>query len=80
MTLKERVKAPTPKFFKRVGKWGLRALGVAGLAATAVLAAPVALPAIVLKVAGYVATAGIVAKAVSSAAVDEEALENGENQ
>lgn len=64
MKIIERIKAPTPKFFKK-----LRNIGI-GLAAigTAIIAAPVSLPAIVIKIAGYLAVAGTVAGTVSQTA------------
>ncbi len=64
-----RVQAPTPKFFKQVRRWGLT-LGAAG---AALLASPVVLPAIVTTLAGYLLAVGLVASAVSSAAVDDTA-------
>ena len=60
-----RVNAPTPTFFKTVRRVALT-LGAIG---TALLTAPVALPAAVTTVAGYLVAAGLVATAVSSAAV-----------
>ncbi len=65
--LLERVKAPTPKFFKKVRTIGLT-LGAIG---AALLAAPVALPPLVVTLAGYLATAGLVAGAVSATAKEE---------
>lgn len=58
----------TPRFFKTV-----RNIGV-GLAAVSagILGAPVALPAIILKIAGYLAVAGTVAGTVSQTAVTNE--------
>jgi hypothetical protein len=63
-----RMKKPTPKFFKKIRKVGLT---LAAVSAT-IFAAPVALPAIVVKVAGYLAVAGAVAGTVSQAAVKNE--------
>lgn len=60
--------APTPPFFKKVRNVGLI---LAAIAAT-VLNAPIALPAIVLKIAGYVAVASGVASAVSQTAVTSD--------
>ncbi len=65
--LLERVKAPTPKFFKKVRTIGLT-LGAVG---AALLAAPVALPPLVVTLAGYLVTAGLVAGAVSATAKEE---------
>ncbi len=70
LSLRERVKAPAPKLFKKIGRIGLVLAGVGA----AVLAAPIALPAAVITAAGYVATVGAVAKAVSMVTVDEELL------
>ncbi len=67
--LVERLQAPTPSFFKKIRNMGL----VLGAVGAAVLSAPISLPAIVLSVAGYMATAGLVATAVSQAVYKEEA-------
>jgi hypothetical protein len=69
LTLKNRITSPTPKFFKKVRKIGLILGGIGG----AILAAPVALPLALTTVAGYLATAGIVASAVSTTAVETKA-------
>ena len=66
MTIKDRLASPTPAFFKKVRNIGL----ILGAVGGALLAAPVALPAMVLTVAGYLVTAGLVASAVSATAVD----------
>ena len=68
MTLVERIKSPTPKFFRVLRNIGL------GLAAAggAILASPVALPAAVLAVGGYLIVAGSVASAVSQTVVDDQ--------
>lgn len=62
----KRAKAPTPKFFKKLRNIGL----ILATIATTVVAAPVALPAVVLKIAGYLAVASGVASAVSQTAVE----------
>ena len=68
MNIVQRMKAPTPKFFRV-----LRTIGLALVAASgALLAAPVALPAAVVTVAGYLAVAGTVATAVSQTAIPKE--------
>ncbi|MBT1686162.1 hypothetical protein [Dawidia soli] len=68
MNVIQRMQAPTPKFFKT-----LRAVGLALAAASgALLAAPVALPAAVITLAGYIAVAGTVVTAVSQTAVVKE--------
>lgn len=60
MSIKERVKAPTPPFFKKLRNVGLAALAIS----TSVLAAPVSLPAVLIKIAGYLAVAGTVTSTV----------------
>lgn len=66
MNLIERIQAPTPKLFKT-----LRTIGLSLLAVSAtVLGAPIALPAIVTTVAGYVAVAGGILSAISQITVD----------
>jgi len=56
-----RAKAPTPKFFKVLRTVGLALAAVGGT----ILAAPIALPAIVTTIGGYVAVAGGVLSAAS---------------
>lgn len=69
MNIIERVKAPTPKFFRV-----LRTIGLSLAAASAaMLAAPVALPAALITAAGYIALAGTVVTAVSQTAVEDSA-------
>ena len=57
----QRLQAPTPKFFTVLRRVGLV---LAGMGA-AIVASPVALPAAVAMVGGYLITAGAVAAAVS---------------
>jgi hypothetical protein len=64
----KRVNAPTPKFFKSLRNIGLILATITGTIA----AAPVALPAVVIKIAGYLAVASGVASAVSQTAVEDE--------
>jgi len=68
MTLAQRLVAPTSKFFKTIRTIGIVLAAVGG----AIVAAPVALPAIVVTIAGYVVTAGAVMTAVAQATVDGE--------
>ena len=68
MKLIQRVQAPTPKFFKKVRNIGLALAAIA----TAIVTAPVSLPAVVIKIAGYLAIAGGVAGTVSQTAVEGE--------
>lgn len=70
MNVVERVKAPTPKFFRILRTLGLALLAISG----SVIAAPVILPAAVVTVAGYVAVAGGVLSAISQVTVDDTAM------
>ena len=56
-----RAKAPTPKFFKVLRTIGLALATVGGT----ILTAPIALPAIITTIGGYVAVAGGVLSAAS---------------
>ncbi|MCL4637704.1 MAG: hypothetical protein M5Z89_01845 [Olivibacter sp.] len=67
----ERIKAPTPKFFKKIRTIGLTLGAIGG----ALLTAPITLPATVITIAGYLATAGIVASAISTVAKDDTPVE-----
>lgn len=63
----ERAAAPTPKFFKVLRTIGLAFATIGGI----VLTAPIALPAIVTTIGGYVAVAGGVLSAVSQLTVEK---------
>lgn len=67
-TIVKRMKRRTPKFFQTVRNVGLTLAAVGGT----VLAAPVALPAIVLQIGGYLTLAGTVAGVVSQTAVTND--------
>lgn len=67
MNLLERATAPTPKLFKILRTVGLVMLAVSG----SVMAAPIALPAMVVTVAGYMAVAGGVMTAISQVTVEK---------
>lgn len=67
MTLAQRWKAPTPKFWKKVQKVAITLGAVAGV----ILTAPVSLPAVVITTAGYVATAGTVAATLSQLTIQD---------
>ena len=74
--LKGRWKAKTPKFWKRVQQIAI----VAGTIAGVIIAAPVALPAAIITVAGYVATAGTVAATLAQLTVeDAKTIEDANN-
>ena len=68
MKIVERIKAPTPKFFKILRSIGLALLAISGT----IVAAPIVLPVTVVTVAGYMAVAGGVISAVSQMTVVEE--------
>ncbi len=61
----ERLTAPTPNFFKKLRNFGLALTAISAV----VVGSPVALPVIVVKVAGYLAVAGGIVGAVSQTAV-----------
>ncbi|MEQ9377702.1 MAG: hypothetical protein RIG68_21125 [Imperialibacter sp.] len=69
MTIIERAKAPTPKFFKVLRNVGL-ALAAAG---GALLAAPISLPAGIVALGGYLTVGGTVLTAVSQVTVEDSA-------
>jgi hypothetical protein len=68
MKIQERLKRPTPRFFRRLRNIGI-ALAAAG---AAILAAPIALPAALISIAGYLAVAGTVATTISQAVVADK--------
>ena len=68
MNIVERYKKPTPKFFKTLRNIGI-ALATAG---GAIIAAPVAMPALLVTIATYMTVAGTVATAVSQAVVTDD--------
>ena len=59
-SLGERIQSSTPKFFKKLRNIGLALAAIA----TTIVTAPVALPGLIIKIAGYFAVAGAVAGAV----------------
>jgi len=63
-----RVQAPTPKFFKKIRTIGLTLGAIGG----ALLTAPITLPATVISIAGYLATAGVIASAISTVAKEDK--------
>ena len=76
MNIIKRVQAPTPVFFKKLRNISL----VLTTLGASVLAAPVALPALLLKIAGYLFVAGGVGTTVSQAVTvqDEKPKEDGD--
>ena len=63
MSIKERMKAPTPPFFQKLRNFSVMLAAVSGV----ILSSPVELPDIFTKIAGYLAVAGAAAGAVSQA-------------
>ena len=61
MELKERWQSKTPKFWKKVQKVGL----VAGAVGGVLIAAPIALPSVLITLGGYLVTAGGVTAALA---------------
>ena len=76
MSVVQRVKAPTPPFFKTLRTIGLALAAIGG----AILASPIALPAGLVAAAGYIALAGGVVTAVSQTAVDTTDSKTTENE
>jgi len=68
MSIKQRVQSPTPNFFKKIRNIGLILAAIGG----AIITAPVALPAVVVNVAGYLAVAGGIASAISQATTAQD--------
>lgn len=75
MNIVDRAKAPTPKFFRILRTVGLSLLAVSG----SILAAPIALPTVLISVAGYLAVAGGVISAVSQITTQQESDDDGSN-
>jgi hypothetical protein len=71
MTIAERLKSPTPKFFKRLRNLGLGLVAAGGV----IVASPIAIPALVVSIGGYFIVAGSVATAVCQAVTTEEGKE-----
>ena len=76
MKLVERVKSPTPKFFRILRAIGLALLAISG----SVIAAPVVLHVAVVSLDGSIAVAGGVISAISQVTVDEAALLKAEQE
>ena len=68
----DRAKAPTPKFFKVLRAVGLALAAVGGT----ILAAPIALPAIITTIGGYVAVAGGVLSAASQLTTTDDSQQS----
>jgi uncharacterized membrane protein HdeD (DUF308 family) len=68
LNIVERLSAPTSKFFRIIRNVGLCLAAAGG----AIIAAPLALPAALVAVAGYLTVAGGVMTAIAQATVDGE--------
>lgn len=76
MSIFNRMKAPTPKFFRRLRNVGLTLAALGGT----ILTAPVGLPAAVITIGGYLTVAGSVIGAVSQATVKGEGIDEWEEE
>ena len=68
VNLVDRWNAPTPKFFKALRTIGVTLAAISGV----IIGSPVALPPVLISVAGYVLVAGGVMSAVSQVTVAKE--------
>lgn len=68
MKLIDRLKAPTPKFFKILRNIGLGLAAAGGV----IIASPIAIPTIIVTIGGYLIVAGSVATAISQAVTTSE--------
>ncbi len=66
----QQVQEPTPKFFRIIRNFGLVLTGISG----AIITAPIAIPAMLVTAAGYMALAETIASLVSQTAVENEDL------
>lgn len=73
MNVLERVQAPTPKFFKVLRSVGIIVATIGGV----ILTAPIALPAALISVGGYLTVAGGVISAISQITVDDKKVDKG---
>ena len=73
MNLIERVKSPTPSFFKKLRNVGIVLAGIS----TAIASSTVLLPPVLVTIAGYAAVAGGVIGAVSQLATGQETTTKG---
>ncbi|MFD1316184.1 hypothetical protein [Namhaeicola litoreus] len=68
MNILERIKKPTPTFFKKLRNIGLTMAAAGG----AILTAPISIPTIILTIAGYLTLAGTVVSAISQTVVSDD--------
>lgn len=71
MNVLERAQAPTPKFFKVLRSVGIIVATIGGV----ILTAPIALPAALISVGGYLTVAGGVISAISQITVDDKKVD-----
>jgi hypothetical protein len=67
MNIIDRLKSPTPKFYRVLRNIGLGLVAAGGVLVTA----PVAIPAVIVTVGGYLIVAGSVATAVAQTVVEK---------
>jgi hypothetical protein len=67
MNIVERYQKPTPKFFRILRNIGITLAAIGGT----ILAAPIALPGIIITIGGYLAVTGSVVTTVSQAVVSD---------
>lgn len=72
MKLSQRIKEPTPPFFKKIRNIGLLLATIGGT----ILTAPVVLPSILVTIATYMTVAGTVATTVSQVVVSDTKKED----
>ena len=72
--MKQRIKAETPSFWKKVQKIGIVVAALGGAIATA----PIALPAAIVALGGYLATAGAVTGILSQLTVEDNTVKEEE--
>jgi hypothetical protein len=68
-SIKQRVQAPTPAFFQKLSAIGFVLTAISG----AILGLPLALPAVLKQIAGYMGMAATIVTAVSRTAVEDTA-------
>ena len=73
MNIAERLVAPTPPFFQKVRNVGLVLLAVSGT----IVGLPMAVPAVLTQIAGYLAIAGTVMSGISQATVESAGVAKG---
>ncbi|MCG2419766.1 hypothetical protein K8089_12095 [Aequorivita sp. F47161] len=67
MDLFERIRRPTPRFFRRLRNIGIGLTAIGG----AIIANAIYLPSILIKIAGYFIVAGTVASVVSQTVIND---------